>query len=91
MIDSSCCRGNRAALLGQSGMRACEECEQKLAIDAVARMFESADFLTFDAIEKSTGLSKPEVLSLKYSLQKLLGFQITSRVDLKPPGLFVEA
>lgn len=64
--------------------------KRRLAIQAVAQLFDRHNFQTFEAIERFTGLSKSEVVLLKPALQEFLGCDITSRVDLQPPGLFLE-
>jgi len=88
-------RPTRTKLPGQPGspefIAVYLDCENRIAVHTLVRLFDNKNFLTFDEINKRIGLSKAEVVMLKCDLQVALQREITSRVDLQTPGFFLEA
>ena len=59
-------------------------------IALIVELFAGHNFLTFRRLQDETGLSYSELIALKPVLQDTLHADITSRVDLADPGLFLE-
>ena len=67
-------------------------------VEAIARLIDTHNFVSFDEIEQSTGLTMSEVIEVKPLLEDYMRRQkggsqyitVTSRIDLDPPGLFID-
>ncbi len=59
-------------------------------LESVAQLFDGRRFVSFEYIERSTGISKYQSVALKPALEILFDCCITSRIDLVPPGLLLE-
>lgn len=53
--------------------------------------FDRSNFISFSRLEAMSGLSRSELIDLKPYLECMMAADITSRVDLAEPGLFLES
>jgi len=67
-------------------------------VEAIADLIGNGNFITFEKIEQSIGMGMSEVIGLKpllgdYMRRREGGspyITVTSRIDLNPPGLFID-
>jgi hypothetical protein len=68
------------------------------AVHSLVNLIGHRNFVTFQEIEAELGLSFGQIVRLKPSLETYYqalpdsggGYSVTSRIDLNPPGLFIE-